>query len=89
MHFLQAEMLWALLLAPLLLGFYLYLIRRRRRQVLAFSSLRLIHEAMASSSRWRRHVPPTLVFLAFLLALLAMARPVARITLPDSRAGRE
>ena len=82
MHFLQAEMLWALLLAPMLVGFYLYLIRRRRRQVLAFSSLRLIHEAMASSSRWRRHLPPALVGIAFVLALLAMARPVARITLP-------
>jgi Ca-activated chloride channel family protein len=82
MHFLQAEMLWALLLAPMLVGFYLYLIRRRRRQVLAFSSLRLIHEAMASSSRWRRHLPPALVGMAFVLALLAMARPVARITLP-------
>lgn len=82
MHFLQAEMLWALLLAPLLLGVYLYLIGRRRRQVVSFSALSLVHEAMASSSRWRRHLPPALVWLALVLALLAVARPVARITLP-------
>ena len=82
MHFLQPELLWALLLAPVFLGLYLWLLQRRRRHVLDFSSLGLLREAMGRASVWRRHLPPALVGLALLLGLLALARPVARITLP-------
>ena len=82
MHFLQPELLWALLLAPVFLGLYLWLLLRRRRHVLDFSSLGLLREAMGRASVWRRHLPPALVGLALLLGLLALARPVARITLP-------
>ena len=46
MHFLQPELLWALLLAPVFLGLYLWLLQRRRRHVLDFSSLGLLREAM-------------------------------------------
>ena len=82
MHFLNTEMLWALLIAPILLGFYLYLIGQRRKSVLAFSSLSIIREALTHFSRWRRHFPAFLILIASILALLALARPVARATLP-------
>ena len=82
MHFLQAELLWALLLAPLALAVYLMMLRRRKRQVLLFSSLQLVRQAQGPGSALRRHLPPALVGLALVLALLALARPVARVTLP-------
>lgn len=82
MQFLNTDGLWALLLAPLVLGLYLLLLRRRRRHILVFSSLVLVREAQGPASRWRRHVPPSLVFVALVLSLLALARPVARVTLP-------
>ena len=83
MHFLEPELLWSLWFAPLIAGIYLVLLRRRRRHVLTFSSLGLVHEALGKVSWWRRHLPPTLIFLALLLCLLALARPMARVTLPD------
>lgn len=82
MHFLNTDGLWALLLAPLVLGLYLYVLRRRRRHVVVFSSIALVKDAMGQSPRWRRHLPPALVGLALLMGLLALARPVARISLP-------
>lgn len=82
MQFLNTDGLWALWLAPLVLGLYLWLLRRKRRHVLVFSALALVREAQGPASRWRRHVPPALLFLALVLALLGLARPVARITLP-------
>ena len=83
MHYLNPELLWALLLAPLALGIYIVLLRRKRRVVLSFSALSLVHEALqGSAARWRRHVPPALVWLALVLSLFALARPVARVTLP-------
>ncbi len=82
MHFLQPEWLWAMGLAPLLLGCYLWLLRRRRREVFRFSSLGLVRAALGSASVWRRHLPPALVLLSLILGLLALARPMARITLP-------
>ncbi len=82
MQFLNTDGLWALLLVPVVLGLYLLLLRRKRRHALVFSSLSLVREAQGPASRWRRHVPPALVFAALLLALVALARPVARVTLP-------
>lgn len=82
MHFLQPEWLWALLLVPLVLGQYLWLLRRKRREVIRFSSLGLVRQALTSSSVWRRHLPPALVLLALTIGLLSLGRPMARITLP-------
>ena len=82
MQFLNTDGLWALLLAPLVLGLYLLLLRRTRRHVMVFSSLALVREAQGPASHWRRHLPSALVFVALVLSLLALARPVARVTLP-------
>lgn len=82
MHFLHPEWLWTLLLAPLVPGAYVWLMRRRRRHVLSFSALSLVLAAQGPASRWRRHLPPALVFMALVLSLLTLARPVARVTLP-------
>jgi len=75
-------MLWLLLLVPLLVAGYLYLLSRRRRATVRYPSLALIKQARPGPG-WRRHVPPALMLLAFTFLLLAMARPSAEVSLPS------
>ena len=83
MNFLWPQSLWAMLALPLLPVLYLWLLRRRRSAALRFSSLGVVREA--SGRRWRRHVPPALLWIACSLLLLAAARPLASVTLPWAR----
>ncbi len=78
----MALMLWFLLLVPLLVAGYLYLLSRRRRATVRYPSLALIKQA-GPGPGWRRHVPPALMLLAFTFLLLAMARPSAEVSLPS------
>ena len=64
-------------LLPILLGIYIWILRRRRRYAVRYSSLSLVRAALTKQSRWRRHLPFAL-FLAALGSLsIALARPVA------------
>jgi len=83
--FLWPVMLWGLLALPLLAALYMWLLRRRRRQVLPYASLALVREALGRGPGWRRHVPPVLLWLALAALLIAAARPVASITLPSTQ----
>jgi Ca-activated chloride channel homolog len=82
MQFLQPFMLWSFLLMPLMAGVYVWLLRRKRQQVVSFSAVSWILQNIETPSAWRRHVPPALLFVAMGLLLFASARPVARVTLP-------
>jgi Ca-activated chloride channel family protein len=82
MTFLWPEMLWFMLALPLLLGAYLWVLRRKKKQAVRYASLTMVREAMGAGQRIRRHVPPALFFLALAAMLLALARPQATITLP-------
>ena len=85
MFFLWPHYLWLLAALPLLPLAYLWLLRRRGKTALRYSSLGVVREA-AGPRHWRRHVPPSLLFAALVLLLLAAARPMARIPLPWARA---
>ena len=82
MNFLWQEALWALLLLPLLVLAYLWLLKRRKKSALTWASLGIVKEAMGAQRAWRRHVPPALLLLALAALLVATARPTAVITLP-------
>ena len=82
MQFLQPFMLWTLVLMPLLLGGYLWLLRKKPKQVAYFSAVSWILQNIETPSAWRRHLPPALLFVAVGLLLFASARPMARVTLP-------
>jgi Ca-activated chloride channel homolog len=82
MEFLQPHMLWSLLLLPLAVAGYLWLLKRRRKEVVRFPAVSWILENIKTPSRWRRHLPPALVAVALGLLLFASARPMARVTLP-------
>ena len=82
LQFLWPEMLWLLLLVPLLVALYLWLLRRQRATALRFASLSIVREALGPGRNLRRHVPPLLLLLALALLLLAGARPLAVVSLP-------
>ena len=83
MTFLWPEMLFLLLLVPLLLGLYLWLLRRKKKAAVRYASLAMVREAMGPAQRMRRHIPPLLFLLSLILMLLAVARPAAVVTLPS------
>lgn len=83
--FLWPELLWLLLVLPLLVLGYVWLLHRRKRAALRFASLSIVREAMGQGPGWRRHVPPLLLLLAFAAMLLASARPMAVVLLPSQQ----
>jgi Ca-activated chloride channel family protein len=85
MTFIWPDFLWSLLLLPLLVVLYLWLLRRRRRSTVRLASLAVAKAALGKGPGWRRHVPPLLMLLAIGTLLVAMARPLAVITLPLSQ----
>ena len=84
MFFQWPQNLWLMLAIPLLLAAYVWLLRRRVRLAVRFSSLGVVRAA-AVGRNWRRHVPPALLLLACSALLLAAARPVAPLPLPWAR----
>jgi Ca-activated chloride channel family protein len=82
MHFIWPEVLWLLLLIPLLVVGYIWALRRKRTVAVHYPSLDLIRPALGPGHRIRRHIPPALLLCAFSLVLLGAARPSARVTLP-------
>ncbi len=75
-------MLW---LIPLLIAVYIWLLKRKRRFAVRYSSLVLIHEALPAGSSWRRHLPFALFLLSLISLMIALARPVAKVEVPLSR----
>lgn len=72
-------------LIPLLIGVYIWMLRRRRRSALRFSSLMLVREALPHSSRIRQHLPFALFLLALALLVVTLTRPAAIVTLPTDQ----
>jgi Ca-activated chloride channel homolog len=83
MAFLWPDLLWLLLVVPVLVGGYLALLRRKKKLALPYASLSLVREALGRGQSVRRHVPPLLFLLALVLMLVAVARPTAVVTLPS------
>lgn len=74
-----------LLIVPILLGAYLWQLRRKRKQAVRYSSVALVRAALPRRSRWRRHVPVAL-FLASIAGLaVATARPQMSVEVPLGR----
>ena len=80
---------WFLLLLgsiPLIVAVYLWMLRRRRRFAVRYSSLVLVREALPQQSRLRRHLPFVLFLLALASLIFTLGRPVASVTVPAGRA---
>ena len=81
-RFLWPELLWLLLIVPLLLGAYLWALRRKKKSALRYASLMLVRGAIGPRQTMRRHLPPALFLAALTAGILAIARPMAALTLP-------
>jgi Ca-activated chloride channel family protein len=73
-------LLFAILLIPLLIAFYLILQRRRRRFAAQYGSLGLA--SSGGGIGFRRHIPPTLFLAGLSILMLALARPQTQVSLP-------
>ena len=84
MSFLWPGSLLLLFALPALVGVYIWVLRRQKAAALRFASLGLVREAMRARP-WRRHLPPALFLLGLTIAILAIARPSALLTLPSQQ----
>jgi Ca-activated chloride channel family protein len=82
MTFIWPQMLWLLLLVPLLVVGYVLAQRRRQRHALRFASASLAGQVWGDVPRSSRHVPAVLFLLATALMLFGLARPQSEVTLP-------
>jgi len=82
MEFLWPTMLYGLVIVPVLVAMYIWILRRRKVFAVRYSSLTLLKEAAGKQSAWRRHIPPFFFLLALAAMLFALARPFSIITLP-------
>jgi len=84
MSFSSPWYLFALLVVPAALGFALFVDRRRSRYPLAFTNLELLAGVVEERRSWRRWVPLALLLLALACAATALARPKARLSVPQN-----
>ncbi len=85
MNLLWPGALFLLPLIPILIGLYLWMLRRKRKFAVRYSSLSLVRVARPDYARWRRHLPFALFLLCLASLTTAMARPVALVDIPLSR----
>jgi Ca-activated chloride channel family protein len=79
------RLLFLLGLIPLLIAVYIWMLRRRRRYAVRYSSLALVREAVGRQTSWRRHIPFALFLLALSSLVVAVARPVMVVTVPTDQ----
>ncbi|MEO5732346.1 MAG: VWA domain-containing protein [Rubrivivax sp.] len=84
MSFVWPSLLWTLLLLPLVVLLYLWMLSRKKRSTVRLASIAVARMAAGRGPGWRRHVPPLLMLLALAALLFAVARPTAMLTLPLS-----
>ncbi len=73
-------------LIPLIVAVYIWMLRRRWRFAVRYSSLALVREALPHQSRLRRHLPFALFLLALASLVIALGRPVTSVSVPTGRA---
>jgi Ca-activated chloride channel homolog len=73
-------------LIPILVGIYVWMLRRKQRYVVHYSSLSLIRAALPQQSQFKRHFPFALFLVALLSLIVALGRPTTTTTVPAGRA---
>jgi Ca-activated chloride channel homolog len=86
MSFRWPELLWAVLLVPLVLVVWLRGERRRTQRAGVFGNPALLPNVVTARPGWRRVLPLLLYLLAATVLLLAMARPEATAQVPRDQA---
>jgi Ca-activated chloride channel family protein len=86
MSFRWPELLWALLLVPLVLLVWLRGEQRRTRRAAVFGNPALMPNVVTARPGWRRILPLLLYLLAATVLLVALARPEATAQVPRDQA---
>jgi Ca-activated chloride channel family protein len=86
MSLLWPGFLYLFLLVPLAILIYVWILRRRRRFAVRYSSLSLVREAAEKQSWLRKHFPFILFLLALTSLVFALTRPVATVLVPSNKA---
>jgi Ca-activated chloride channel family protein len=73
-------------LIPVLIGIYIWMLRRKRRYVVHYSSLSLVRAALPKHSLFKRHFPFALFLIAVISLVIAVGRPTTYTTVPAGRA---
>jgi Ca-activated chloride channel homolog len=83
------QMLWPgfLILLGLipLIGLAYWIMQRRRRIAVRFSSLSLVRDLLPRQSRFRRHLPFVLFLLALSSLVIALGRPISVVAVPTDQ----
>jgi len=82
MHFIWPQAFWLLILVPVSILIYWWMLKRRRINTVPFSSLKVVKQAMHWRSSIRRHIPPSMLLLAMIFGIIGLSRPTATISLP-------
>src|SRR5579859_7087694 len=85
MSLLWPGFLIALVLIPILVAMYVWILRRRRRLAVRYSSLSIVREAVGRQSRWRRHLPFAFFVVALGSLIIALGRPIAIVSVPTDQ----
>lgn len=85
MDLLWPSALLLLVLVPVLAAIYMWMLKRRRRYAVRYSSVSLIRAALPKQSRIRRHLPAAFFLLALASMVFALSRPVALTRIPTGR----
>lgn len=86
MSFIWPGSLIVLLVIPFAIGMYIFLMRRRRRFTIRYSSLSIVSQAASHQSWLRRHITFILFLLAITSLAFATARPSATVLVPSNKA---
>ncbi|HEV2824599.1 MAG TPA: VWA domain-containing protein, partial [Actinomycetota bacterium] len=86
MSFRWPELLWAVLLVPLVLLVWMRGERRRTQRAGVFGNPALLPNVVTARPGWRRVLPVILYLLAATVLLLALARPEATAQVPRDQA---
>lgn len=86
LQFLSPGRLWALLLVPLLVAFYLWAMRRRNRTGMRFTNTSVLARVVPKQSQWRRHLAVALSLLSLVTLVLAWSQPNGVEKVPRERA---
>ena len=84
--FAQPWWLLGLLVVGVLVVGYLLLLRRRRRDTIAFTNLELLDRVAPRRPGWWRHVPAAALVLSLVVLTFALAGPQAEARVPRNRA---
>ena len=73
-------------LIPLIVAAYLWILHRRRKFTVRYSSLALVREAIPRTARLRRHLPFGLFVLGLASLVVAVSRPTTTVVVPSGKA---